>query len=60
MTPGFSADCLETIEEIGQENAEYFHAAGGEEFTRVACLNDGEGGIRVIEAIVRRELQGRL
>jgi ferrochelatase len=58
LTPGFSADCLETIEEIGQENAHYFHAAGGEKFARIACLNDSEGGMRVIEAIVRRELQG--
>jgi protoporphyrin/coproporphyrin ferrochelatase len=58
LTPGFSVDCLETIDEIGRENAEYFHAAGGEEFTRIACLNDSEGGMRVIEAIVHRELQG--
>jgi protoporphyrin/coproporphyrin ferrochelatase len=58
VTPGFSADCLETIEEIGQENADYFHDAGGEKFARIACLNDGAGGMRVIEAIVRRELQG--
>ena len=59
VTPGFSVDCLETIEEIGRENAGYFYAAGGEEFARIACLNDSDGGIRVIEAIVLRELQGR-
>jgi ferrochelatase len=58
LTPGFSADCLETIQEIGQENADYFYEAGGEEFARIACLNDSESGMRVIEAIVRRELQG--
>jgi ferrochelatase len=58
VTPGFSADCLETIDEIGRENAEYFYAAGGEEYTRIACLNDNHGGMRVIEAIVVRELQG--
>jgi protoporphyrin/coproporphyrin ferrochelatase len=58
LTPGFSADCLETIEEIGEENAGYFHEAGGEKFARIACLNDSAGGMRVIEAIVRRELQG--
>jgi protoporphyrin/coproporphyrin ferrochelatase len=58
LTPGFSADCLETIEEIGEENAGYFHEAGGEKFARIACLNDSTGGMRVIEAIVRRELQG--
>jgi ferrochelatase len=58
LTPGFSADCLETIEEIGQENAGYFYEAGGEKFARIACLNDSDSGMRVIEAIVRRELQG--
>jgi ferrochelatase len=58
LTPGFAADCLETIEEIGQENADYFYEAGGEEFVRIPCLNDSESGMRVIEAIVRRELQG--
>ncbi len=58
VTPGFSADCLETIEEIGSENAEYFFAAGGESFARIDCLNDSYSGMRVIEAIVRRELSG--
>ena len=58
VTPGFSADCLETIEEIGSENAEYFFAAGAESFARIDCLNDSDSGMRVIEAIVRRELSG--
>jgi protoporphyrin/coproporphyrin ferrochelatase len=58
VTPGFSADCLETIEEIGQENAEYFFDEGGEAFARVDCLNDSDHGMRVIEAVVRRELSG--
>lgn len=58
VTPGFSADCLETIEEIGGENAEYFHHGGGEKFSRVPCLNDSPDGLAVIEAIVRRELMG--
>jgi ferrochelatase len=58
ITPGFSADCLETIEEIGQENAKYFFGEGGEAFARVDCLNDSDRGMRVIEAIVRRELSG--
>lgn len=58
ITPGFAADCLETIEEIGVENAEIFHAAGGEKFHRVACLNDAPGGLDVIETAVRRELGG--
>lgn len=58
VTPGFSADCLETIDEIGRENAHYFLEAGGESFARIACLNDSDGGMRVIESIVMRELQG--
>jgi ferrochelatase len=58
LTPGFSADCLETIEEIGEENAGYFFDGGGEAFARIDCLNDGDGGMRVIEEIVHRELQG--
>jgi ferrochelatase len=58
VTPGFSADCLETIDEIGRENAEHFFAAGGENYVRVNCLNDSDGGMRVIETIVRRELEG--
>lgn len=58
ITPGFSADCLETIEEIGQENAKYFFDEGGEAFARIDCLNDSSGGMRVIEAVVRRELSG--
>jgi protoporphyrin/coproporphyrin ferrochelatase len=58
VAPGFSADCLETIEEIGGENAEYFLSAGGERFARIACLNDSDSGMRVIQAVVRRELQG--
>lgn len=58
ITPGFSADCLETIEEIGGENAEYFHHGGGTQFSRIECLNDSPGGIRVLGAVVRRELMG--
>jgi ferrochelatase len=58
VTPGFAADCLETIEEIGVENAGYFHANGGEKFVRVPCLNDSEAGTNVIKAIVTRELAG--
>lgn len=58
MTPGFVTDCLETLEEIGGENAEYFHEAGGEHFSAVPCLNDSALGMAVIESVVRRELMG--
>jgi protoporphyrin/coproporphyrin ferrochelatase len=58
LTPGFAADCLETLEEIAVENAEYFHEAGGERFAAIPCLNDSDEGLRVLEAVVRRELLG--
>jgi protoporphyrin/coproporphyrin ferrochelatase len=58
LTPGFAADCLETLEEIGVENAGYFRAAGGERYAAIPCLNDSPDGMAVIEAVARRELRG--
>jgi protoporphyrin/coproporphyrin ferrochelatase len=58
LTPGFSADCLETLEEIAQENAEIFKHNGGEQFSFIPCLNDSEPGMDVIRQLVLRELQG--
>ena len=58
ITPGFSADCLETLEEIAQENAEIFKHNGGEAFTAIPCLNDSDPGMDVIRQLVLRELQG--
>jgi ferrochelatase len=58
LTPGFSSDCLETLEEIAQENAEIFKHNGGEEFAFIPCLNDGDPGMDVIRQLVLRELQG--
>jgi protoporphyrin/coproporphyrin ferrochelatase len=58
VTPGFVADCLETLEEIAVENAEIFRRNGGVNFAAIPCLNDGEAGVAVIAHVVRRELQG--
>ena len=58
VTPGFSADCLETLEEIAVENAHIFKANGGENFAAIPCLNDSEAGMAVISHLVLRELQG--
>jgi protoporphyrin/coproporphyrin ferrochelatase len=58
ITPGFAADCLETLEEIGVENAGYFRRSGGEKFAALPCLNDSPEGIGAIQALVARELQG--
>jgi ferrochelatase len=58
VMPGFAADCLETLEEIAQENAEIFRHNGGEQFAAIPCLNDSEAGMDVIRQLVLRELQG--
>ena len=58
VTPGFAADCLETLEEIAEENKEVFLEHGGEHFTFIPCLNDSEGGIRVLLHLIERELKG--
>jgi protoporphyrin/coproporphyrin ferrochelatase len=58
ITPGFSADCLETLEEIAVENAEIFKRSGGEKFAAVPCLNDSGPGMLVIWQLALRELKG--
>jgi protoporphyrin/coproporphyrin ferrochelatase len=58
VTPGFSADCLETLEEIAMRGAETFREHGGERFAALPCLNDRPAGMRMIETLVRRELSG--
>ena len=60
ITPGFAADCLETLEEIAMENAHIFKSAGGENFAHILCLNESERGMAVIRDITRRELMGWL
>jgi protoporphyrin/coproporphyrin ferrochelatase len=60
VAPGFSADCLETLEELDKENREIFLHNGGEEFGYLPCLNDSEEGMRVIRTVVERELRGWL
>ena len=58
MCPGFSADCLETLEEIAQEGREAFLKAGGQQFHYIACLNEDPAHIAALGAIARRELAG--
>ena len=58
LTPGFSADCLETLEEIAVENAHVFKRNGGENFTAIPCLNDSEAGMLMIWQLAMRELKG--
>jgi ferrochelatase len=58
MMPGFSSDCVETLEEVAIGLKETFLEKGGEEFSTVSCLNDGEGSIRMLAEIAGRELAG--
>jgi ferrochelatase len=56
--PGFSADCIETIEELGIRGRETFEAAGGTHFARLDCLNDSDEGMQMLDTILSRELAG--
>lgn len=56
--PGFSADCLETREELAIRGREQFLVAGGSHFAALDCLNAGTNGMAMLEALVRRELEG--
>ena len=56
--PGFSADCLETVEEIGVENREYFMEAGGESFNYIPALNATQGHIDALVRLIEDNIQG--
>ena len=58
ITPGFAADCLETLEEIKVENARMFMRHGGENFAAIPCLNDSEAGMLMLWQLAMRELKG--
>ena len=56
ICPGFSADCLETLEEIEGENKEYFMDAGGEKYAYIPCLNDSDSHAELMVDIVKNRL----
>ena len=58
FAPGFSADCLETLEELAIRGRESFEEAGGERFAYLPCLNDGAPGIAMLRGLLSRELEG--
>jgi ferrochelatase len=58
LSPGFSADCLETIEEIDEENRGYFLGAGGETFSYIHCLNDRADHIEMLAGLIERHSAG--
>jgi len=60
IAPAFSADCIETLEEINEEIKESFEEAGGKEFTYIPCLNDDDAHIDALTQIISRNLQGWL
>ena len=59
-TPGFSADCIETLEELGIRGRQTFKEAGGEEFALLDCLNESSESIAMLERLIERELAGWL
>jgi ferrochelatase len=58
--PGFSADCIETLEELGIRGRDTFKQAGGEHFALLECLNDSPESIAMLERLIARELAGWL
>jgi ferrochelatase len=58
LCPGFSADCLETLEEIDEENREYFEQAGGERFDYIPCLNSDPEHIEALASLVKSQISG--
>jgi ferrochelatase len=58
MCPGFTSDCLETLEEIAQEARDAFIGAGGQEFNYLPCLNDQHEWMLALTGIAMKHLQG--
>mgnify|MGYP001289611764 CR=1 FL=1 len=58
ISPGFSADCLETIEELEVENRDYFEKAGGEIYQYIPCLNDSSMHIEMMQKLIQKHTQG--
>src|SRR5690606_11428457 len=58
LAPGFSADCLETLEELAIRGRETFLAAGGKDFAYISCLNDSDPGMTMLRTLLARELEG--
>ena len=58
LCPGFSADCLETLEEIAMENRDTFLDAGGERYEYIPCLNDRKAHIDMLGGLVEKHLSG--
>ncbi|MCG6901896.1 MAG: ferrochelatase, partial [Rhodobacter sp.] len=60
IAPAFSADCIETLEEINEEIRESFEHAGGQQFTYIPCLNDSKPHIAALAAVIEENMKGWL
>ena len=60
IAPAFSADCIETLEEINEEIKESFEEGGGKHFTYIPCLNDDAPHIKALSAVIEENLRGWL
>ncbi|MEO1138765.1 MAG: ferrochelatase [Pseudomonadota bacterium] len=60
IAPAFSADCIETLEEINEEIKESFEEAGGESFLYIPCLNDSDAHIEALSSVIENNLKGWL
>ena len=58
VAPGFSVDCLETLEELAMQGHEQFEEAGGTHYAYLPCLNDSDVGMDMLEQIIGQELAG--
>jgi ferrochelatase len=58
LCPGFSVDCLETLEEVAMENREIFLEAGGEQYGYIECLNDHASHIQLFSELIARHSRG--
>lgn len=58
FAPGFSSDCLETLEELAIQGREEFESAGGTHFAYLPCLNDSTAGMDMLQSLISREISG--
>jgi len=58
VCPGFSADCLETLEEIGEQDRDFFLEAGGQSYRYIPALNDRSAHIEALAELVAKHVQG--
>jgi ferrochelatase len=58
ISPGFSVDCLETLEEINIQYHELFESHGGKKFNYIPCLNDSNDQLEMIKNLILENIKG--